>query len=168
MGEAGAFTVRFLLIGENGSINQGIFLGDAQVPGLAAGFNQPLAQTLQLPAACRPGMNLNSVGYARIAVMVDAENTVNEASSATIWENRRPSPSGLPGTNGTSVVPTTAAAGVLPSLKAAAGPQDQAASQAGRGREPNGPPRTRPRSCIANRPRRSPASSTRSPSSQRK
>ena len=40
------FTVRFLLIGENGSINQGIFLGDAQIPGLAAGFNQPLVQTL--------------------------------------------------------------------------------------------------------------------------
>ena len=42
MVDAGPFTVRFLLIGQNGQVNQGIFLGDAQIPGLAAGFNQPL------------------------------------------------------------------------------------------------------------------------------
>ena len=56
-GDAGPFSVRFLLIGENGSINQGIFLGEAQIPGLAAGFNQPLVQTLQLPSRVPAGMS---------------------------------------------------------------------------------------------------------------
>ncbi len=121
-GDAGPFTVRFLLIGENGQVNQGIFLGDAQIPSLAAGYNQPLVQTLQLPTRVPAGMNLNSVGYARIAVIVDAENTVNESLISNNLGESGPIVVRLPGTNGTSVVPTAASPNTLPSLKAQPAP----------------------------------------------
>ena len=122
-GGAGPFMVRFLLIGDNGQLNSGIYLGDAEIPGLAAGYNQSLVQTLQLPSRIPAGMDLNSVGYARIAVLVDAENTDNETLISNNLGESAPITIRLPGTNGTSVVPTTAAAGVLPSLKAQPAPK---------------------------------------------
>jgi hypothetical protein len=117
MADAGPFTVRFLLIGQNGEVNSGIFLADADIPGLAAGYNQPLVQTLQLPSRVPAGMSLNSVGYAKIAVLVNAENSVNESLISNNLGESAPVVVRLPGTNGTSVVPTTATPGVLPSLK---------------------------------------------------
>ena len=72
--DAGPFLVRFLLTGQGGSINDAIFLGDATIPGLAAGYNQRLTQTLQLPSRLPAGVTLGNVGYARIAVIVDPEN----------------------------------------------------------------------------------------------
>jgi CARDB len=122
-GDAGPFTVRFLLIGQNGQVNQGIFLADAHIPGLAAGYDQPLVQTLQLPTRVPAGMNLNSVGYAKIAVLVNAENSVNETLISNNLGESAPVVVRLPGTNGTSVVPTTAGAGALPSLKAQPAPK---------------------------------------------
>src|SRR5262249_7163231 len=77
-GDAGPFTVRFLVIGNNGQVNQVIFVGDAHIPALAVGLDQSLVQTLQLPPRVPAGMNLNSVGYAKIAVLVNAENSINE------------------------------------------------------------------------------------------
>ncbi len=130
-GDAGPFSVQFLLIGQSGNINQGIFLGEAQIPGLAAGFNQPLLQTLQLPTRIPAGMTLNSVGYAKIAVVVDAENSVNESLISNNLGESAPIVVRLPGTNGTSVVPTTASAGNLASLKAQPAPKTQAAPEAG-------------------------------------
>ncbi len=122
-GNAGPFTVRFLLVGQNGSINQGIFLGDAQVPGLQAGYNQQIVQTLTIPARVPAGMTLNSVGYTRVAVIVDAENTVNESLISNNLAESAPIVVRLPGTNGTSTVPTTATPGTLPSLKAQPAPK---------------------------------------------
>ena len=58
---------------------------------------------------------MNGVGYAKIAVVVDAENTVNESLISNNLGESAPVVVRLPGTNGTSVVPTTAAAGNLPS-----------------------------------------------------
>ena len=115
--DAGAFIVRFLLIGNNGDVNTGIFLGDAQIPGLAAGYNLPLTQTLSLPSRVPAGMDLNSVGYAKVAVLVNAENSVNESLISNDLGESAPIVVRLPGTNGTSVVPTTATSGNLPSLK---------------------------------------------------
>ena len=54
-GAAGPFLVFFLLTGQSGSINDAIFLGETTIPGLAAGANQPLTQTLQSRPACPPG-----------------------------------------------------------------------------------------------------------------
>ena len=122
-GDSGPFTVRFLLIGNNGQVNQGIFLGDAHIPGLNAGYDLPLVQTLSLPSRVPAGMNLNSVGYAKIAVLVNAENSVNETLISNNLGESAPVVVRLPGTNGTSVVPTTAAAGTLPSLKAQPAPK---------------------------------------------
>jgi hypothetical protein len=68
-------------------------------------------------------MSLNSVGYARIAVVVDAENTVNESLISNNLADSAPIVVRLPGTNGTSIVPTSAAAGVLPSLEAQPAPK---------------------------------------------
>jgi hypothetical protein len=122
-GDAGAFKVQFLLIGENGSINQGIFLGEASIPGLQGGYNLPLVQTLELPTRIPAGMQLNGVGYARIAAIVDSENTVNESLVSNNLGESAPVVIRLPGTNGTSVVPTASTAGVLPSLKAQPAPK---------------------------------------------
>ena len=116
--------MRFLLIGENGDVNQGIFLGEATDPGPCGGL-QPTADP-DTPASqprIPAGMSLNSVGYARIAVIVDAENTVNESLISNNLGESAPVVVRLPGTNGTSVVPTTATAGVLPSLKAQPAPK---------------------------------------------
>ena len=131
-GDAGAFLVRFLLIGENGQLNSGIYLGDAQIPGLAAGYNQPLIQTLQLPTRVPAGMNLNSVGYAKIAVVVDGEDSVNETLISNNLGESAPITVRLPGTNGTSVVPTTVGGGRLTIAQGATGPQGQATSEAAR------------------------------------
>ncbi len=113
---AGPFTVRFLLVGQNGAINQGLFLGDAQIPGLQAGFDQQVVQTLTLPDRLPAGLTLNSVGWARIAVIVNAENTVNESLISNNLSESAPLIVRLPGTNGTSKVPTTPIPGQLPSL----------------------------------------------------
>jgi len=122
-GDAGPFTVRFLLVGLSGSINQGIFLGDAQIPSLKAGYNQEIVQTLTLPSRLPSGMTLNSTGWARIAVIVDAENTVNESLMSNNLAESAPMVVRLPGTNGTSTVPTLPAPGTLPSLKAQPAPR---------------------------------------------
>ncbi len=119
---AGPFTVRFLLVGQNGSINQGLFLGDAQIPGLQAGFNQQIVQALTLPDRLPAGITLNSIGWARIAVIVNADNTVNESLISNNLAESAPMIVRLPGTNGTSTVPNSPIPGQLPSLAAQPAP----------------------------------------------
>src|SRR5262249_13642964 len=77
-GDAGSFRVRFLLTGQSGSTVGATHLGDGPAPGLPAGPTQPITQTLQLPNRLPSGVTLNSVGYARVAVIVDSENVINE------------------------------------------------------------------------------------------
>jgi hypothetical protein len=113
-GDAGSFRVRFLLTGQSGSIVEAIYLGDVTVPGLAAGATQPITQTLQLPNRVPAGVTLNSVGYARVAVMVDPENDINETLKSNNESVSAPFIVRLPGN--THTVPTTAVAGALPSV----------------------------------------------------
>ncbi|HZW32393.1 MAG TPA: CARDB domain-containing protein [Isosphaeraceae bacterium] len=113
-GAAGPFMVRFLLTGQGGSINDALFLGDVTIPGLAAGANQQLTQTLQLPTRLPAGLTLNSVGYARIAVIADPENFINETLKSNNESISAPFIVRLPG-NATTV-PTTAAPGTLPTV----------------------------------------------------
>jgi hypothetical protein len=117
-GDAGPFRVRFLLTGQGGSFNNAIFLGDAMIPGLAAGYNQQVNQTLQLPTRLPAGVTLNNVGYARIAVIVDPENVVNETLKSNDASLSAPSIVRLPGN--ATMVPTSASAGALPSVQALA------------------------------------------------
>jgi len=118
LGNAGSFLVRFLLTGQSGSSNDAIFLGDATIPALAAGFSQPLTQTLQLPTRLPAGVTLNNVGYARIAVIVDAENVINESIYGNQDALSAPFIVRLPGNAAT--VPTTQTAGTLPSVQSLA------------------------------------------------
>jgi len=123
--DAGPFLVRFLLTGQAGTINDAIFLGDATIPGLAAGYNQQITQTLQLPNRLPAGVTLNNVGYARIAVVVDPENVVNESLYSNNASLSAPFIVRLPG-NATTV-PTTQTAGTLPSVQTLAQQSQQQA-----------------------------------------
>ncbi len=128
LGGAGQFLVRFLLTGQGGSLNDAIFLGDATIPSLGAGMTQPLIQTLQLPTRLPAGVTLNSVGYARIAVIVDPENVVNESIYGNQAALSAPFIVRLPGN--ASTVPTTQSAGTLPSVQSVAQQSQNAAKLA--------------------------------------
>ncbi|HKI17794.1 MAG TPA: CARDB domain-containing protein [Isosphaeraceae bacterium] len=114
LGAVGPFTVRFLLTGANGSSTDSVFLGDTTISGLAAGANQDLTQTLNIPSRAPSGLTLDSVGYARIAVIVDPENFINETLKSNNESLSAPFVLRLPG-NATSV-PTAQVADTLPSL----------------------------------------------------
>jgi hypothetical protein len=60
-------------------VTNGIFLGQAIVPGLQAGYDQQIIQSIQLPSRIPQGLSLNSVGKARIAVVIDPENVIDES-----------------------------------------------------------------------------------------
>ena len=77
---AGAFRVRFLLVGPDGSLNNSIFLGDTQLAGLKAGYAQKIIQSLQLPSQLPTGLVLNAGSTGKIAVLVDPEHALNLAS----------------------------------------------------------------------------------------
>src|SRR5262249_43734545 len=117
-GDAGTFRVRFLLTGQTGSIVGALYLGDVTVPGLAAGASQQITQTLTLPTRLPAGVTLNSVGYARVAGGGDPENVVNETLKSNDESVSAPFIVRLPGN--TTIVPTTAVAGALPSVAAVA------------------------------------------------
>ena len=117
-GAAGPFVVRFILTGANGSSTDSVFLGDATINGLAAGANQDLTETLNIPSRAPNGLTLNTAGYARIAVIVDPENFVNETLKSNNESLSAPFVLRLPG-NATTV-PTSQTAGTLPSVQTVA------------------------------------------------
>ena len=89
-------------------------------------------------------------------MLVDAENTVNESLISNNLGESAPIVVRLPGTNGTSVVPTTAAAGVLPSLKAQPAPKTKPHPKL-TGPSEAGAPRKPPKKLHRKPPRRNPA-----------
>ena len=120
LGQAPApeFRVRFLLVGASGDMTHALFLGDTMVSGLQSGATVPLTEAFTLPLRLPAGVTLNSLGIARIAVMVDPENTLNEN-----FKNNNESVSGpvvlrLLGTDGNSYVPNQPApAQLVPVVK---------------------------------------------------
>ena len=83
----------------------------------------------RFPVACPNGVTLSSVGYARIAVIVDPENVVSESLYTDNQASRPRSSCGCREME--PPVPTTAAAGALPSLASlAAHTQAKAKQQA--------------------------------------
>jgi CARDB len=75
----GTFVVRYFLVGTNGSLNQSIYLGDYLFNGgLAAGQGTNIKQALRLPTALPAGMTLNASSVARIAMVVDPEQTIDQ------------------------------------------------------------------------------------------
>ncbi len=123
-GDAGAFQVFYLLTGQAGTINDAIYLGQTDVSGLAAGANDPITQTLTLPTRLPSGVTLGSVGYGRIAVIVDPNNFINETLKSNDETISAPFIVRLPGS--ATTVPTTAAAGSLPTVAQVAKQQQNA------------------------------------------
>ena len=117
-GSVGPFMVRFILTGGSGSTTDSVFLGDTTINGLAAGANQDLTETLNIPSRAPNGLTLNTAGYARIAVIVDPENFINETLKSNNESLSAPFVLRLPG-NATTV-PTSQAAGALPSVQTVA------------------------------------------------
>ena len=76
----GAFRVRFLLVGPDGSLTNSIFLGDIQLVGLKPGYAQKIIETLQLPSQLPAGLVLNAGSTGKIAVLVDPEHVLDLAS----------------------------------------------------------------------------------------
>jgi hypothetical protein len=128
-GDATPFQVFYLLTGQAGSITDALYLGQTDVSSLAAGADDPITQTLTLPNRLPSGVTLNSVGYGRIAVIVDPDNFINETLKSNNESISAPFIIRLPGNQTT--VPTTQAAGTLPSVAQIA-QQDQNAIKAQR------------------------------------
>jgi hypothetical protein len=71
-----SYRVRYLLVGTNNDLGQAIFLGDATVKGLKAGYAQDVVQTLKFPSRMPTGVTLSPTG--RIAVEIDPEGRLDE------------------------------------------------------------------------------------------
>jgi hypothetical protein len=114
-GAAPASKLFFVLTGQSGSLTDAIFLGETTLPAMASGASQQVAQTLQLPVRLPSGVTLGSVGYARIEVLTNPENTFDESVYSNGASLSEPFIVRLPG-NATTV-PTTKAAGTLPTIQ---------------------------------------------------
>lgn len=127
-GAAPPSTVFFILTGQSGSLTDAIFLGETTIPALASGASQPINQTLQLPATLPAGVQLGSVGYARIEVLTNPENDFEESVYSNGGALSQPFIVRLPG-NATTV-PTAQPAGTLPSIAQLAEKSQNAAKSA--------------------------------------
>jgi hypothetical protein len=115
LGASPASKVFFILTGQSGSLNGAIFLGQTTIPGLASGAAQSVSQTVALPIRLPSGVSLGSIGYARIEVFTNPENTFDESIYTNGASLSQPFIVRLPG-NATTV-PTTQAAGTLPTIQ---------------------------------------------------
>lgn len=105
--DPGPFRVRFLLVGPSGNTTRTIFLGDAVIPGLAPGYQQPITQTVALPSRLPAGILLDGVGTAKIVAIADPENGINETFKNNNTATSAPVSLRLLGSDGTTYVPNT-------------------------------------------------------------
>jgi hypothetical protein len=104
---AGPFTVRFVAAGASGDVSHGIFLGDVQVPGLAANGSTNVLTTVQLPARLPYGDKIASPAYSQIYAIADPEDVVNESLRTNNMASSAPVLLQVVGTEGTNTtVPT--------------------------------------------------------------
>jgi hypothetical protein len=115
LGAAPASNVYYILTGQTGSLTDAIFLGQSTLPALASGAAQSVNQTIALPIRLPAGVSLGSVGYARIEVLTNPENDFDESIYSNGDSLSEPFIVRLPG-NATTV-PTTQAAGTLPTIQ---------------------------------------------------
>src|SRR5262249_39587806 len=94
------------------------FLDETTIPALASGASQQITQTLQLPNRVPAGVTLNGVGYGRIEVLTNPNNFTDESIYSNGGALSQPFILRLPGS--ATTVPTTQAAGTLPSIQALA------------------------------------------------
>ena len=101
------FTVRFVATGASGDVSHGIFLGDVQVPALAANTSTTVLTTVQLPAKLPYGVSIASPAYAQIYAIADPEDVVNESLRTNNLASSAPVLLQVVGTDGTTTtVPT--------------------------------------------------------------
>ena len=104
---AGPFTVRFVATGASGDLSHGIFLGDVQVPGLAANGATNVLTTVQLPARLPYGSSIASPAYSQVYAIADPEDRVNESLRSNNMASSAPILLQVVGTDGTTTkVPT--------------------------------------------------------------
>jgi CARDB len=115
LGASPASKVFFILTGQTGSLTDAIFLGQTTIPALASGAAQSINQTVALPIRLPAGVALGSVGYARIEVITNPENDFDESIYTNGASLSQPFIVRLPGN--VTTVPTTRAAGTLPSIQ---------------------------------------------------
>jgi hypothetical protein len=73
------FTVRFVAAGATGDVSHGVFLGDVQVPGLAANSVTNVLTTVKLPSILPYGDTVVSPAYSQIYAITDPEDVLNES-----------------------------------------------------------------------------------------
>jgi hypothetical protein len=104
---AGAFTVRFVATGASGDVSHGIFLGDVQVPSLAANSSANVLTAVQLPNKLPYGTSVASPAYSQIYAIADPEDVVNESLRSNNLASSAPILLQVVGTDGTTTtVPT--------------------------------------------------------------
>lgn len=118
--DPGPFRVRFLLVGQSGDTGHAIFLGDAIVNGLTPGSNQQVTQDLTLPSRLPSSIVLSSIGYAKVAAVIDPENTLNESFKNNNVATSSPITLKVLGTDGSSYVPSLPTPGQVHTSKATA------------------------------------------------
>jgi hypothetical protein len=128
LGASSPSTVRFILTGQGGALTDAIYLSDVPIPALAPGASQQIQTTLQLPTRLPAGVELGNVGYGRIAAIANPENTQAMSLYTNGVSLSGPFIIRLPG-NATTV-PTTKAAGTLPSIAQLAQKSQNAAKTA--------------------------------------
>jgi hypothetical protein len=106
-GNAGEFTVTFLLTGANGAVSPAIYLGETKIGSLNAGFTQNIIQSLTLPSRLPFGYNIASITTGRIIAIVDQENTVDEAVKTNNSATSAPITLQLLGGGANATVPTS-------------------------------------------------------------
>ncbi len=101
----GPFTVRFVLVGANGDLTHGIFLGDTTVAGLAPGGAAVVTQNDTLPLRLPASVQLSSLGAGRIIAIADPGNLLNETFKNNNTAESGPVVLKVMGTDGSSYVP---------------------------------------------------------------
>ncbi|MCA1686895.1 MAG: hypothetical protein LC745_13185, partial [Planctomycetia bacterium] len=125
--DPGPFRVRYLLVGNDGTLGNSLFLADTTVNGLAPGGSpQNILTTLKLPAS--PPAAVNAQGIARVAVIIDPENTIDEprTNAANVSS---PIQLQVVGTDGQLTVPVVAASKAVATTAATAAPKTSPAAK---------------------------------------
>jgi CARDB len=101
------FTVRFVAAGATGDVSHGIFLGDVQVPALAANSVTNVLTTVKLPSILPFGDTVASPSYSQIYAITDPEDMVNESLRSNNMSASAPVLLQVVGSGGaTTTVPT--------------------------------------------------------------
>ncbi|MGE3819409.1 MAG: CARDB domain-containing protein [Isosphaeraceae bacterium] len=106
--DSGPYRVRFLMVGTDGSPETAMFLADATLEGLKAGYGQDVVQTLRLPGRLPLGASVDPNAEVRIAVLIDPENVFDESSKANNYSVSDVVGLQVVGTDGLVTVPTPA------------------------------------------------------------